>query len=659
MVNKNIKILIKIIFIYFIIFWIYITNANLVYPIQTMSKLECRFQDYSTLGEDCKMSLPILKTSDYTKYKNDYNLYRRVYTILWWSTYNFGWDVGNWWHQWVDIASAKWTPVYSISDWKVVFTWNLAGRGNTVKIEYTINNRKIYANYSHLSKIDVSVWDEVKSMEKIWEVWSTWNSSWNHLHFQIDLTLSWKWPWYRSNCSEKNYNKIVNSNVCFEGLNNNTIDPLLFLETWGAIIKQATVEKPKLEIISQTWLLSRKEILKREIDDFLKNYDIKVSILNFWWNLELGKSGTVRIKVIDKRTKKPFNWSFPGDMNFKFDGKKFDIFPTGILQIDNWLRDFKITPKMEWKMNLDIYIWETFFKKLNFGVFNKSRSIIPKSWVFWLNKKNVISDNKTWLLYFKDNFWLNILWTNFDWEFIIKSENNTTKFCIKKASDLTKINYTINTKCKEENFSYEQKFSYKDTTFGVLIFDYKVLNIWVNNIIVVNSKNTISSKKVEWVLPEWLNVNYAYYDSVVNISKLWLSSWINKWYFLQDRELNREDWINFLKNTIEYKISKCQNDICKNEYFKNIALISKLSNDKYSYFTREEFIALIWEYFVLEEYNWNDYMQFRDLNEKLQNYSKNIFKKNTWKDYFWQTKYFQPNKKITRGEASYLIDMIL
>jgi len=40
------------------------------------------------------MQLPILKTSEYERYKNDEQLYRRVYTVLYGASYQYGWDVG-------------------------------------------------------------------------------------------------------------------------------------------------------------------------------------------------------------------------------------------------------------------------------------------------------------------------------------------------------------------------------------------------------------------------------------------------------------------------------------------------------------------------------------------------------------------------------------
>lgn len=634
--------------------------ADIVYPIQEMSKVSCRFQKFSTLWSECKMSLPILNTKDYEKYKNDYDLYRRVYTVLWAWSYNYGWDVWNWWHQWVDIATAEWTPVYSITEWKVIVASFLTWRGNTVKIEHTINWKKIYSNYSHMSKISVSVWDKVSTKTKIWEVWTTWNSTWNHLHFQIDL-ISASWPWYWKKCSVKDYNTIINSSTCFSELNTNTIDPLLFLETNWAIIKSETIiEKPKQEIISQVWLLSRAEILKREIDEFLKYYNLSVDIVNFWKNIELWKSWTLRVKVTKKWSWKPFYWSFPWSMTFKYDENKMTLYPSWILQIDNWIRDVKITPKIAGKNSIEIYIWESFVKKVSFWVINTKKEITPKSTTFAVTSSNVLSENKKWVLYFKDNYWLSILWFPFSWEYRLKSNNNNIRFCIKRASSLSALSKTFNSNCEEKDFSLEQSFSYKDTTQWILIFEYKVLSEWSLLINVVDWKNNlIWTKNIKWILPKWLDKKYSYYDEIISTSRLWIPSWLNKWYFLQDRNLSESDAVNFLMNTLRILQKKCWTESCKSNISTTMYNLSKISVSKTKYLTRYEFIEYIWKYLPLEDYKKDDFIKFRDLDENKNSLVKNILWSSTWRDKFWETRYFQPTKKITRGEAIYLIYNIL
>jgi len=222
------------------------SNDELVYPLQEISKLECRFEDFDTLSTNCKMELPILETNDYNKYASLggwYNDFTRLYTQLWGSSYKYGWDVWNGWHQWTDIATAKGTPVYSIANWKVISVWNDAGWGKYVSIEHTVRWKKIVSNYAHLHRITVSKWDTVKVSEKIGEVGSTWNSTWNHLHFQIDLPSTFHPYYYDWNTCPYGYYEITEKWVCFDELAKNTFDPLEFLETNGAVVNDIVAEK--------------------------------------------------------------------------------------------------------------------------------------------------------------------------------------------------------------------------------------------------------------------------------------------------------------------------------------------------------------------------------------------------------------------------------
>lgn len=138
----------------------------MVYPLKEISKLECRFEEFSSLGSDCKQSLPVLKTNDYEKYASKdggYNDYTRIYTVLWGSSYKYGWDVGSGGHPGTDIATAKGTPVYSIADGKILQAANEPGWGNYVSIEHTIRDKKVISNYAHLSKLDVEAGETIKA----------------------------------------------------------------------------------------------------------------------------------------------------------------------------------------------------------------------------------------------------------------------------------------------------------------------------------------------------------------------------------------------------------------------------------------------------------------------------------------------------------------
>lgn len=633
--------------------------AKVVYPIQKMSKPECRFQDYSTLWDDCKQDLPILNTKDYSKFKNDYSTYRRVYTVLWWWSYTYGWDVWNWWHQWVDIATAKWTPVLAMSDWKVLRAWEIAwGRWLTVKIEHNINWKKIYTNYSHLSKIDVSVGQTVSAWQKIAEVWSTGNSTWNHLHFQIDLTKAWG-PRYRTKCSVKNYDKIINWWECFEELSQNTIDPLYFLENnWSVIKSETVIEKPKTEVISTVWLISNEEILRREIDEFLKRYEIKAEIQSLAWNLELWKAWVLKITAQNKFTKVPFNWNFPWNMTFKFDNKKFYLFPTSIFAIDKWTRDIQITAKATWYQYIEIFIGESFITKVQIWILNPDNGIMPYHTEFDIPEKNVISDINPWSLYFKTKEWISLLWSRYVWTYYLTSPDKTLKFCIKKAKNVDEIEKVKNQECSEFSFVHEAYFGYKDTTEWILVFDYKLTWNLKTQIQVKKSDNhtTLAYYSVIPELPSTLRRDYFYYNELIELWKNWIISWINNWYYMEDRLLNLKDALAYIRNTLAFLKTNCKTDNCKQTINSKISQLRKYDKPKYWNVTlsRIQFATLVAVFIPSTNVSF-DKITYRDLSAKEQKIVNMTMKNYLWKDVYWQSRYFQPKNKITRWEAAYMI----
>jgi len=253
--------------------------SDIIYPLKQISKLDCRFTDFGELSSDCKQDLPLLKTSDYTKYATQnwgYNDFTRLYTVLWGSSYTYGWDVWNGWHMWVDIATAKWTPVYAITEWTVILAKESSMEWKNISIKHIINWKTIVSDYMHLSKIEVNVWDKVSAWTKIWEVGSTWNSTWNHLHFQIDINTSSSPAYYNYVSCPYSYYKISEEWVCFNELEKITVDPLAFLETKWAILNNITTTTTKINLsntISNTTNFS--SIFDRTVYVWYSTSDIK------------------------------------------------------------------------------------------------------------------------------------------------------------------------------------------------------------------------------------------------------------------------------------------------------------------------------------------------------------------------------------------------
>lgn len=232
------------------------SNDELIFPLKEISKLDCRFEEFDDLSSSCKRTLPVLTPDNYSKYSTangGYNEYTRIYTVLWGSSYKYGWDVWNGGHQGTDIATAKWTPVYSIADGIVIEAASDISWGNYISIEHTISGKKVISNYAHLSKLNVSSWDKIDVGDKIWEVWSTGNSTGNHLHFQIDLPNTFHPYYYDWNECPYSYYEITENGVCFDVLDANTFDPLEFLSSnWGILDAVQTTTSSSSQSTSTT-----------------------------------------------------------------------------------------------------------------------------------------------------------------------------------------------------------------------------------------------------------------------------------------------------------------------------------------------------------------------------------------------------------------------
>lgn len=111
-------------------------------------------------------------------------------TSTWYSDYFYDGTCRS--HAGVDIGASEGTPVYSISDGKVVYAewgWN-GGYGNKVVVQHYINGQNYTSLYGHLSSINVNVGDIVTKDSVIGFVGNTGNSYGAHLHLNLCIGLT-------------------------------------------------------------------------------------------------------------------------------------------------------------------------------------------------------------------------------------------------------------------------------------------------------------------------------------------------------------------------------------------------------------------------------------------------------------------------------------
>lgn len=116
----------------------------------------------------------------YTRISDDYGY--RIHPIL--NVKQF--------HNGVDFAAPKGTPIYAAYDGEVVAATYSSSMGNYVMIDH---GSGLYTIYMHASKLYVSKGDVVVKGEKIAGVGTTGRSTGNHLHFSVRLNGNYVSPW--------------------------------------------------------------------------------------------------------------------------------------------------------------------------------------------------------------------------------------------------------------------------------------------------------------------------------------------------------------------------------------------------------------------------------------------------------------------------------
>ena len=620
------------------------------YPLKEVSKptASCKYSPWNTLGSNCKIPLPKLTPADYKKYLNNLT-YRRIYTVLWWATYKYGWDQGYGSHEGVDIATSLWTPVYSIWPGKVVFAGWKTWRGKVVVIQHKVNWKYIYSIYAHLNKIFVKFWQYVKGWEKIWEVWHTWFSIWNHLHFQIDTTQSISHHpfWFWSCAAWRSIMDIVNNNKCLGELSANTVDPLKFLASNGAIISQiSSSSQNNPQVISRQNMISLEEIRRQMIKDFLRTHKFSFNFPNAGVYY-LGKYWNFTISLKDRKWR-PYKDILPGDLKIIYDKSYFSSFYPRVLKILDWTRKVTFLPKKTGATFITVKLWDFVIYQKAIRIVKPGQTIQPYVGNILTFPRFLYVGYPAWgINIFQDKNYMNLIKVPFKWTYYLSSTTNDVLFC-KAPTNLRFLNYF---QCNALNMSKQLAFTYNDTIFGLLVFKF-FSNTWKpTQLVIKDSRWKIISKSniLYFHKIKLTNPRSVYANDIQQACKMWLClGLIDKWYIWVDKPLSKYQMKQLLRNLLLMFGKKVK--------------ISLQPSDKYSYVTRKEFVQDVIKLLWIKVKDYSEKPPYIDVKNQPKNFQNLViyltklwFK---WKDNFAKY-YFQPDKNITVWEALYFVKFMV
>jgi hypothetical protein len=650
-------------------------ESDFGYPFTEIAKSSCRKEAWSTLGPECKMPLPRITGADYNKYAQDTAM-RRVYSVLWGATYDYGWDTGIGSHLGVDIVTSAGTPVIAISNGRVLAAGFGTGWGNYVTLEHTLSDGvKIYSNYAHLSVLNVAKGDAVAKGTKIGEVGNTGNSYGNHLHFQIDVTDQLH-PYYYVRCGTgKNPLKIVNTGDCRSSLTANTIDPIIFLETGnrnfipespgtpqsptrppvssptGATIEAIKARPPV--VIERSRIKSREELLEEEAQEYLKGHRLSVALPERGVTLGLGSSYVFEVESRDL-SKNLVTTNLPGPgISIEFDSKKVTVFPEKVNILAWGKRAISITPKTSGLIEVKFKYGKTIIGTGLFEVLGRTQSIS-------VARMEIKTARSLWLGGEQDIYlapltqaWGYVGAQSYKERFVLESIKGKAKFC--RTIPQNWVN------CNPGDMVESLEFGAADTVKWYLSARIILLSPGESEIRVrtLNGRASIASKRLTAKAPLALDRSALYYDAIIaSINKNILST--RTGYIGQDQTLTTPVASEIVDRVLAFRVLRSGSDIARKKRAiadrERFTLTTK--NLPQKSWTRAEFADLLLSAIgaprVTRDPVWNDesgpYQKTLATLRSQYNFR--------WQDQFGKT-HFQVDKLITRAEAAYLIEVVL
>lgn len=349
-------------------------------PLQEISEPSCKSQLRSAHSNECKRDFILPKENVVSWTWN--TIQKLLFSVLYESSYIVN-DWFSWGHPWIDIVSAKWTPIYAISEWEIIKSDYINGYWNTIVLKIIDDEETVFANYAHLDERLVSNWDIVKEWDIMWYIGNTWftiGPLWNHLDFQITTSSSPSHPYAYVDCKSW-YRDAVQKWLCKDQLYLATHNPFEFLhkkiEKQNKIVElidtQTTTTKkttPVNEVQQKYSILEKidlEEIMHNKKKKLTQNtYKPSSWVMTKSWiivshelhstQLETWRLGKLHLNITQDG--QPYSWLLWEPIRIKTNNDNLVLYMDEFKFISKWKKDILLHGKKQWKTILSIYKWD-------------------------------------------------------------------------------------------------------------------------------------------------------------------------------------------------------------------------------------------------------------------------------------------------------------
>ena len=474
---------------------------------------------------------------------------------------------------------------------------------------------------------------------------------------------------------------VVNQGLCQDSLAANTIDPIAFLESGhvaspvvtptpanpnpAPVVETAPVLEPitsqmiesirqNTQTIDQKTIKSRQEIADEEIKEFLQKYTIRLSTSIPGNNIPVGSTMTATISV--SKGGKPFTGSMPYEGISITADPALSFMPTGIIAIEGGRRTFTIAANEEGDYPVTLRLGSQTIATTTIHAYVLDHITDPTHGSILMTPSLRIGGEVTGGVIFNMPSGAPRIDIPYDGEYTLHAVTGRVKFCNASTHP--------GRSCDPSELVSELTFHSPETYRGVLVFSMVPLDFAPVHLEIVRTirakQKVIATSGQDGIVAQPIDMdNASLYapDEIRAIQKGLVR--LSQGYLLADRELLGHGAKDMVMRSLGYAILRSGDDMDKKTSL--ISLLERFrvdsaSMDDFAHITRGQLAQMLLSAYG-EPLDTSSPTTLVDERGPYQSVITTLRVRYgfAWRDQFTK-RYFQPDKKITIGEALSLVE---